>query len=68
MTTTRHRANGTKAALRLRLSPHARRAMLAKRTGRPLIPTGVLQALAALSLPRNKRLYTKHLNALLRDA
>jgi hypothetical protein len=61
----RHRANGTRQAKRLSLSAHARRALMAKRTGRPLIPGAVLNALASMRLPKNKRVYNARLRELL---
>jgi len=63
-----HRANGKKSAKRLHLSKHARRALMAKRTRRPLIPDSVLEALAAARLPKNKRVYNALLRELLRAA
>jgi hypothetical protein len=45
-----------------------RRILNAKKTGKPDIPTAVLQKLAALNLPPNQWVYDVCLRELLRDA
>jgi hypothetical protein len=65
MAKTAHQLSAQKQARRLRAAVAHRRAMNIKRASEPLIPTHVLKALSELHLPRNKRLYTKHLRQLL---
>lgn len=64
----RHRANGQKQAQRLRMIMRQRRILNAKKTGKPLIPDSVLEALAAMGLPKDRRIYTARLRELLRGA
>jgi hypothetical protein len=57
MAKTLHRAHARKQAKRLRAIAQARRTLNLKRKGEPLIPTGVLRALAESNLPNDKAAY-----------
>jgi hypothetical protein len=62
---TAHHTNSARQARRLRAAAAHRRAMNLKRASEPLIPSKVLRALAAMKLPKNKRVYNARLRELL---
>jgi hypothetical protein len=53
----RRKANSQQQAKRVRMAMRQARIRNAKKTGKPLIPDRVLQALAALKLPNDKAAY-----------
>jgi hypothetical protein len=63
-----HRANGRKRAKQMRAREHAARMRNLKRSRAPLIPTEVLEKLAALNLPPDAWVYSVCLRELLRSA
>jgi hypothetical protein len=66
MAKTSHRANGSKPGARLKDAMRQERMLNLKRNGKPLIPSKVLKALAAMKLPKDRRVYNARLRELLR--
>jgi hypothetical protein len=66
MAKTSHRANGSKPGARLKDVMRQQRLANMKRSRGPLIPTSVLRQLAAMKLPKDRRIYNARLRELLR--
>jgi hypothetical protein len=66
MSKTSHRANGSKQGARLKDAMRQQRLANMKRNSEPLIPSRILKALAAMGLPKDRRVYNARLKELLR--
>jgi hypothetical protein len=66
MAKTPHRANGFKQGARLKEAMRQWRLANMKKKSEPFIPTPVLRQLAAMKLPKNRRVYNARLRELLR--
>jgi hypothetical protein len=66
MAKTSHRANVSKQGARLKAVMRQQRLANMKRSRGPLIPTPVLRQLAAMKLPKDRRIYNARLRELLR--